>query len=119
MQQMYSEKPRQNDAGEETGPGRARPKSGGRRRRTEGELIERAQKRSDIASLHDETLLEAPLAALYLGLSENELYELRHPPPAAQGVEGPIFVKHIKRGAVGQNQPVLYFLGELRQYLGR
>jgi hypothetical protein len=56
---------------------------------------------------------------LYLGLSENELYELRHPPPAAQGVEGPIFVKHIKRGAVGQNQPVLYFLGELRQYLGR
>ena len=56
---------------------------------------------------------------MYLGLSENELYELRHPPPAAQGVEGPIFVKHIKRGAVGQNQPVLYFLGELRQYLGR
>lgn len=94
-----------------------RKKTGGRVRPSVDELLERAARRSKVAELNDGTLLEAPLAALFLGLSENELYELRNPPPDARGVDGPVFLKHVKRGAIGQNQPVRYPLGELRRYV--
>ena len=82
-------------------------------------MVEESKIRSELAGLHDDTLLPGPLAAIYLGVSEDELYELRNPPANADGTrgdEGPLLVKHIKKGAVGQNQPVFYSLGALKEY---
>ena len=54
-----------------------RKKTGGRVRLTLEQKLELAAQRSKIASFHDDTTLEPELAALYLGISEKKLEELR------------------------------------------
>lgn len=108
-----SQPPREGDEGAK------RPKTGGRVKKTVPQMVEESKIRSELAGLHDDTLLPGPLAAIYLAVSEDELYELRNPPVDADGTrgdEGPLLVKHIKKGAVGQNQPVFYSLGALKEY---
>lgn len=103
--------------------GLKKPKTGGRTKK-KGVLEElaNAKARSDIASLHDETLLPENLAALYLNMSTAALAEMRGSKQGAdssRGVDGPPMVKIIPKGAIGQNQQVSYRLKDLRDYIER
>lgn len=94
-------------------------KTGGRVIKSIEEKIADAIRRSTIAALHDDTTLDSELAALYLGMSEAKLGELRSPLNKAKGSEaagGPPMIKVFDKGAVGQNQPVQYKLGVLREF---
>lgn len=91
--------------------GAKRVKTGGRKSETLEEKLAKAKKRSEIAALHDGTTLDSELAALYLGMSEKKLEELRHHDGA-----GPTIAKYPDPNAKGQNQPVIYMLGDLRDY---
>jgi hypothetical protein len=95
-----------------------RPKTGGRSRLSMAQRLELAIQRSKIAELHDDTTLEPALAALYLGISEKKLEELRRPPKGSDESFTPRlpFLKIFDQGATGRNQPVLHKLGDLRAY---
>lgn len=104
----------------EAGAPPKRAKTGGRVKKSIDQMLEEARVRSAMASLDDDTDLPAALAAIYLGVSEDTLLELRKPPPkgadGVRGAEGPPFRKVILPGAVAQNQSVMYPLGGLREY---
>lgn len=95
-----------------------RKKTGGRVRLTLEKKLELAAQRSKIASFHDDTTLEPELAALYLGISEKKLEELRRATTnARQHTSHRIpFYKIFDHDALGQNQPILYKLGDLRYF---
>lgn len=78
------------------------------------EKMAKARMRAEIASWNDDTTLEADLACVYLGMSPTKLEELR----ATDG-QGPKILKYPDKNAKGRNQPVLYKLGELRDYQRR
>lgn len=95
-----------------------RVKTGGRPpKKSTLELIEDAKLRSEIARLDDDTTLPAELAALYLCISMSQL-AIFHKELGGDGgrKDGPAMIKHIEKGAVGQNQPVYYKLGALRAW---
>ena len=97
-----------------------RQKTGGRVRLPVAQRIDLAVQRSQIAALSDDTTLESELAALYLAVSEKKLEELRKPPSGRRSDldQRPrlTFLKIFDEGAVGRNQPVLYKLGDLREF---
>lgn len=78
------------------------------------EKMAKARMRAEIASWNDDTTLESDLACVYLGLSPTKLEELR----ATDG-QGPKILKYPDKNAKGRNRPVLYKLGELRDYQHR
>lgn len=95
-----------------------RPKTGGRpAKKSTLELIEEAKLRSELARLDDDTTLPAELAALYLCMSMSQL-AIFHKELGCEGgrKDGPSIIKHIEKGAIGQNQPVYYKLGALRAW---
>ena len=95
-----------------------RAKTGGRpAKKSTLEMIEDAKLRSEIARLDDDTTLPAELAALYLCMSTSQL-AIFHKEIGGEGgrKDGPAIIKHIEKGAVGQNQPVYYKLGALRAW---
>ena len=94
-------------------------KTRGRKKSSIEEQLERGKVASQIAPWHDDTTISAELAAIYLGMSLKQLADLRSKPKPSdepRGVEGPLMVKIVDKGSVGQNQPVNYKLGDLRQY---
>jgi len=80
--------------------------------------INLAVHRARISVLNDDVTLESPLAALYLGISAKKLEELRRPIKTSElGVIPRLpFIKIFDAGAIGQNQPILYKLGDLRTF---
>lgn len=78
------------------------------------EKMAKARMRAEIASWNDDTTLESDLACVYLGMSPTKLEELR----ATDG-QGPRILKYPDKNAKGRNQPVLYKLGDLRDYQRR
>lgn len=78
------------------------------------EKMAKARMRAEIATWNDDTTLEADLACVYLGMSPTKLEELR----ATDG-QGPKILKYPDKNAKGRNQPVLYKLGDLRDYQRR
>ena len=98
---------------------RTRSKTGGRVKKSLEDKLKLGQARSQISLWCDDTTVDEELAALYLGISVKKLQELRAPPKEAkdkQRVAGPPFIKIFDPGATGQNQPVQYKLGDLREY---
>jgi len=95
-----------------------RKKTGGRVRLTLEQKLELAAQRSKIAAFHDDTTLEPELAALYLGISEKKLEELRRASKNSRDhIFGRIpFYKIFDHDALGQNQPIQYKLGDLRYF---
>ena len=95
-----------------------RLKTGGRTSISIEQQINLAVQRSRISELNDDVTLESPLAALYLGISLKKLEELRRPIKKSDvGVIPRLpFLKIFDAGAIGQNQPTLYKLGDLRFY---
>jgi len=96
-----------------------RPKTGGRKpKKSIQQQLEEGEAASKIAGWHDDALLSPELAALYLGCSLDDLEEMRAPKEGGseRGSDGPLFGKNVKKGAVGQNQPVRYRLGALKQW---
>lgn len=95
-----------------------RAKTGGRTVKPLSKKMEEARARSEIAGWHDDTTLDTELAALYLCMSVKKLEELRTQSVRASraGSGSPAMIKIFDAGAVGQNQPVLYKLGELRRF---
>ncbi len=95
-----------------------RKKTGGRVRLTLEQKLELAAQRSKIASFHDDTTLEPELAALYLGISEKKLEELRRATTNARHHTSHRipFYKIFDHDALGQNQPIQYKLGDLRYF---
>lgn len=95
-----------------------RARTGGKTRLTIGQRIELARQRSQIAELNDETTLDSQLAALFLGISEKKLEELRKPPRFADKNKFPrlAFLKIFDDDARGRNQPNQYKLGALKEY---
>lgn len=105
-----------------------RQKTGGRVKKPLDQMLAEARVASELASLNDDTTLPEALAAIYLGISTAELAEHRKPPkkkkaaPAAKAEASDSktprlkMIKPIREGAVGQNQKVLYKLGDLRAY---
>lgn len=105
-----------------------RPKTGGRVKKSLDDLLAKARVANEIAGMHDDTTLPEELAAIYLGISVSELAEHRKAKrPAKTGfgskssssAETPPrlkMIKPIREDAVGQNQKVLYKLGDLRDY---
>lgn len=98
-----------------------RTKTGGRSRPSLAHRLELAIQRSRIATLDDDTTLDSELAALYLGISEKKLEELRWPPKDSDIFTAPrlTFLKIYDHGATGRNQAVMYKLGDLRDYQRR
>lgn len=98
----------------------ARPKTGGRVKKSVDQMLIETRVRNELAPYDDTTDIPAALAALYLGISEDKLLEIRNPSAKdvqANGVnQGPPFYKLTLPGAVGQNQGVMYPLGGLREY---
>lgn len=97
-----------------------RPKTGGRKKKSIDQMLVETRVRAELAGHPDDTDVPAPLAAIYLGISEDTLLELRKPRPdgpfGSHGTEGPPFYKVTLPGAVGNNQTVMYSLGGLREY---
>ena len=95
-----------------------RLKTGGRASISIEQQINLAVHRSRISVLNDDVTLESPLAALYLGISAKKLEELRRPIKTSDfGVIPRLaFIKIFDAGAIGQNQPILYKLGDLRAF---
>jgi len=94
-----------------------RVKTGGRpAKKSVIELIEETEARSRIAVLVDDTTLPAELAALYLCMSPSQLAIFHKEIEEGGSPDGPSIIKHIEKGAVGQNQPVRYKLGALRAW---
>ncbi|MCX7139834.1 MAG: hypothetical protein NT123_01805 [Proteobacteria bacterium] len=107
-----------NDRSTEPAPPK-RPKTGGRASKSLEEKLKLGQARSQVSSWHDDTTVDDELAALYLGISKKKLEELRAPSKEAkdkQRVAAPPILKIFDPGAKGQNQPVQYKLGDLREY---
>ncbi|MGE4240742.1 hypothetical protein [Ramlibacter sp.] len=97
-----------------------KPKTGGRTKKSVDQMLVEARVRNELAPMDDSTDVPATLAAIYLGVSEDTLLELRKPAPERSGGEhggdGPPFYKVTLPGARGQNQAVMYPLGGLREY---
>lgn len=97
-----------------------RPRTGGRAKKSVDQMLAEARVRNELAPLDDSTDVPATLAAIYLGISEDTLLELRKPAPdrpgGDHGGDGPPFYKVTLPGARGQNQAVMYSLGGLRAY---
>lgn len=96
-----------------------RPKTGGRVSKTLEQKLAEGSARSVIAGWNDDTTVDSEMAALYLGLSESKLAELRgssNKAKAGDEAAGPPLIKYFDKGAAGQNQPVLYKLRDLREY---
>lgn len=100
--------------------GAKRPKTGGRVKKSIDQMLVETRVRNELAPYDDSTDVPAALAALYLGVSEDTLLELRKPRPKGEqgerGTVGPPFYKVTPPGAVAQNQTVMYPLGGLREY---
>jgi len=100
-------------------PSSKRLKTGGRKALSLDEQMARARVAAEIAAWPDDTTLSVNLAALYLGMSTKQLESLRKrtcKSDGSRGVDGPPMIKIFDKGAIGQNQPVNYKLGDLRQF---
>ena len=106
------------DLADKSTDGKKRVKTGGRASMTIEQQINLAVHRSRISVLNDDVTLESPLAALYLGISAKKLEELRRPIKTSELSVTPRlpFLKIFDAGAIGQNQPILYKLGDLRTF---
>ena len=96
-----------------------KPKTGGRVAKTMQQKLAEGSARSVIAGWNDDTTVDSEIAALYLGISEKKLAELRGSTKQASvdgEAAGPPLIKYFDKGASGQNQPVLYKLRDLRDY---
>lgn len=100
-------------------------KTGGRVTKSTVQKIEEAKLRSAIAALDDDTTLDSELSALYLAVSKSAFGKLTagskdsKASPSSKGapaVAGPPIIKIFDEGAVGQNQPVQFKLGALREF---
>ncbi len=98
-------------------PGAKKAKTGGRVVKTvEQKMVEGAMA-SQISGWHDDTTLDEELAAIYMGVSKKKLEELRLAEEAKEDKSSRLeIIKIISKGAKGQNQPVQYKLGRLREY---
>ena len=96
-----------------------RKKTGGRASKPLDQKLAEGKARSVIASWDDDTTLDSELTALYLCISGKKLEELRgqwNKASGGHGAAGPAIIKIFDKGATGQNQPVLYKLGALREF---
>lgn len=96
-----------------------KPKTGGRVAKSLEQELAEGSARSVIAGWNDDTTVDSEMAALYLGISESKLAELRgsaNQAKSGQEAGGPPLIKYFDKGAAGQNQPVLYKLRDLREY---
>lgn len=97
-----------------------RPKTGGRIKKSLDQMLVETRVRNELAPMDDSTDVPAPLAAIYIGVSEDTLLELRKPAADRKAGEpsgeGPPFYKVTLPGARGRNQAVMYPLGGLREY---
>ena len=106
------------DLADKSTDGKKRLKTGGRASMTIDQQIILAAHRSKISELNDDVTLESPLAALFLGISVKKLEELRRPIKTSEfgAIPRLPFLKIFAAGAIGQNQPILYKLGDLRTF---
>jgi hypothetical protein len=72
--------------------------------------LQRAEARGRLAALPDETLVPEPLAAIFLGLSEKQMKNLR------EKEDGPKFFKPLTKGSEKANTSAQYEMGELRRW---
>jgi hypothetical protein len=100
------------------------PKSGAKKAKTGGRVVKTVEQKmaegamaSQISGWHDDTTLDEELAAIYMGVSKKKLEELRLAEEAKEDKSARLeIIKIISKGAKGQNQPVQYKLGRLREY---
>lgn len=92
-------------------------KTGGRVVRTLEQKVAEGEIASKIAGWHDDTTLDEELSAIYLGVSKKALEEMRLAEKAKNDDSSRLdIIKYIPKGAIGQNQPVHYKLGRLREF---
>ena len=106
------------DLADKSTDGKKRLKTGGRASMTFDQQMILAVHRSKISELNDDVTLESPLAALFLCISVKKLEELRRPIKTSEfgAIPRLPFLKIFGAGAIGQNQPILYKLGDLRTF---
>ena len=101
-----------------------KPKAGAKKTKTGGRVVKTLEQKvaegeiaSKIAGWHDDTTLDEELSAIYLGVSKKALEEIRLAEKAKNDDSARLeIIKYIPKGASGQNQPVHYKLGRLREY---
>jgi hypothetical protein len=92
-------------------------KTGGRVSKTLEQKMAEGELASKIAGWHDDTTLDEELSAIYLGVSKKALEEMRLAEKAKNDDSARLeIIKYIPKGSIGQNQPVHYKLGKLREY---
>jgi hypothetical protein len=97
--------------------GTKKSKTGGRVVKTLEQKMAEGEMASKIAGWHDDTTLDEELSAIYLGVSKKALEEMRLAEKAKNDDSARLdVIKYIPKGAIGQNQPVHYKLGKLREY---
>ena len=97
--------------------GTKKSKTGGRVVKTLEQKMAEGEMASKISGWHDDTTLDEELSAIYLGVSKKALEEMRLAEKAKNDDSARLdVIKYIPKGAIGQNQPVHYKLGKLREY---
>jgi hypothetical protein len=97
--------------------GTKKSKTGGRVVKTLEQKMAEGEMASKIAGWHDDTTLDEELSAIYMGVSKKALEEMRLAEKAKNDESTRLdIIKYITPGAKGQNQPVRYKLGRLREY---
>jgi hypothetical protein len=92
-------------------------KTGGRVSKTLEQKMAEGEMASKIAGWHDDTTLDEELSAIYLGVSKKALEEMRLAEKTKNDDSARLeIIKYIPKGSIGQNQPVHYKLGKLREY---
>lgn len=97
--------------------GAKKAKTGGRVSKTLEQKMAEGEVASKIAGWHDDTTLDEELSAIYMGVSKKALEEMRLAEKAKNDESARLeIIKYMTKGAKGQNQPVRYKLGRLREY---